>query len=176
MPVVEDFGIPYGGCEAGLLNFFRNSLMEYVLIWYGRFKNFIFQVSPQEIVQGGQIRTGGQRPKETSLSPKNPRSIAIDSFDVCGRALSCWNMQSLSSSSSNTINCKSMSAYTSLVIVVVKKIGPAIQQSAANLWHTTLSLWGDVTQPRGIHAHFLWTTSCNFANLRTRPSAPTLHR
>ncbi len=31
------------------------------------------------------------------------------------------------------------------------------QQSAADLWHTTLPLWGDVTRPRDIHAGFLWT-------------------
>ncbi len=43
------------------LNFFCNSLTEYILIWYGCFKNFIFQVSPQEIIQGGQ-KTFGNEP------------------------------------------------------------------------------------------------------------------
>ncbi len=41
------------GVRRDSLNFFRNSLIEYVLIRYGQFKHFIFQVSPQEIVRGG---------------------------------------------------------------------------------------------------------------------------
>ncbi len=45
------------GVSRDSLNFFRNSLTEYVLIRYSHFKNFMFQVSPQEIVQRGQIRT-----------------------------------------------------------------------------------------------------------------------
>ncbi len=121
----------YQGVRWDSLNFFCNSLTEYVLIRYCRFKNFIFQVSPQEIVQEGQIWTGGggaQRSVEMSLSPKNPRSIAINSFDVCSRTPSYWNMQSLLFSSSNTINCMSMSAYMSLDIVIVKKIGPTIRR------------------------------------------------
>ncbi len=47
------------GVRRDSLNFFRTSLTEYFLIRYGRFKNSIFKVSPQEIVQEGQIRTAG---------------------------------------------------------------------------------------------------------------------
>ncbi len=54
------------GVRRNSLNFFRNSLIGYVLIRYGSLKNFIFQVPPQETVQVGQIGTvvRDQRPVE----------------------------------------------------------------------------------------------------------------
>ncbi len=60
------------GVRRDLLNFFRNSLTEYILIRYGLFKNFIFPLSPQEIVQEGQIWTRGAKTRGNEPITKEP--------------------------------------------------------------------------------------------------------
>ncbi len=152
-----------------------------IILWrstflFGRpFQKFYLSCIPTRSTPGGQIRTvGGARANIRGNEP-----VTEEPAQHCHRIhrrvwphTVFWNMQSLSSSSSKVINYMSMSAYTSLAIVVVKKIGPTIYHRL--MAHHTPTL-GDTTRPHGIHADFLWTTSCNFANLRTRPFAPTFH-
>ncbi len=131
MPAVEDFGIPYGGYETGFVEFlplFFDGVRSHLV---QPFQKFYLSGIPTRNSPGRtnlDSREGGrQRSVKTSLSPKNPHNIAINSFDVFSRTPSCRNMQSLSSSSSNATYCMSMSAYTLLVIVVVKKTAPTIR-------------------------------------------------